>query len=177
MNEEHKAPEETGEQSLSLLDLVDLRLGLDAGQIEAMDDVALGNEIAELLPKKVDAYVHVIDKALAEAEVFERMAKAAGAAAKAKKKMVERMRGIARYAMVKLETKKLNGAVPGYGLTLQAGKKSTVIKDVDALPEHLVERQRVPLTAEIKKRLEAGEDIIGASLREGESFVTVRRGK
>lgn len=176
-NETTETTEETGEQSLTLLNLVDLKLGLDAGQIEAMDDEALAAQIAELLPQKVDAYIHVIDKALAEAEIFDRMAKAAAAAVAARKKTVDRMRNIARLAMTSLGTKKLDGQVPRFGLTLQAGRKSAKVEDVDALPDDLIEMRRVPLTSEITKRLEAGEKIEGATLHEGEPFVTVRRGK
>ena len=63
-----------------------------------------------------------------------------------------------------------------FSVSLCEGKTAVRIENENILPVDLVEIVEVtrPKTAEIKARIESGEDVPGATVERGESYVTIR---
>lgn len=78
-------------------------------------------------------------------------------------------------ALVLLQAAELSNLVtPSATLTIRNGGRSVVVDDVNALPQGFTETTVSPRKAEIKKALEAGEDVPGAHLETGDDSISIR---
>lgn len=82
------------------------------------------------------------------------------------------MRNIALALMQAAEQS--NVVTPSATLTLRNPATSVVVDDVNALPQGFTETTVSPRKAEIKKALEAGEDVPGAHLETGDDSISIR---
>lgn len=65
-------------------------------------------------------------------------------------------------------------ALPEATLSVRAGTQRPVVDDADALPEDLVRIERKPDMAAIKAAVEAGREVAGIHISNGEPSLTVR---
>lgn len=82
------------------------------------------------------------------------------------------MRSIALALMQAAERQ--NVVTPTATLTYRNPSTSVVVDDVDALPQGFTDTTVSPRKAEIKKALEAGEDVPGAHLETGSPSISIR---
>lgn len=64
--------------------------------------------------------------------------------------------------------------LPQATLSIRAGSRSVVVDEVADLPQGFVKFDPLPLKAEIKKALEAGQDVPGARLVTGDETLSIR---
>lgn len=79
--------------------------------------------------------------------------------------------GIMRY-MVATEQQKLK--TPLFSISVTKGRQSVAVHDLESLPDNLVKTTRSADKTAIKKALDAGEAVKGATLETGEPSLTIR---
>lgn len=87
---------------------------------------------------------------------------------------VERIKAYIAECMGKLEKKTINAGL--HSITVRAGSKSVEIENADLIPDEFVSYDTVVKVDknEIKKRLNAGEAIEGATLKTGKSSLIIK---
>ena len=69
---------------------------------------------------------------------------------------------------------KTSHVLPQATLSIRKGLNSVMVDDATALPQGFVRIERIPAKAEIKKALEAGQDVPGARLTTGDPSLSIR---
>lgn len=125
---------------------------------------------------KAENICHVLLKMEHEATYYEDLAKAARARAETLSKTDKRLRAYLISAMQATGTKQIkqNGGL--FTISLVDGRANAKIDDQNQLPHDMVDIVEVvkPKTTEIKKALEAGKEVPGASLEYGAPYLMIR---
>ena len=158
-------------------ELQNIVAGLEANGGECDDDTlaALQNWQAAL-EVKAESIAHVKLRLEADAGYWQQYEDAARAMRKSKEAAVKRLTEYLARCMAMAGVKSIKKDDGLFSISLVAGRASCQITDEKKLPFDLVEVVELikPKTAEIKERLEKGEQVPGASLEFGADFVTIR---
>jgi len=151
--------------------------GLEANGGECDDDTlaALQNWQAAL-EIKAESIAHVKLRLEADAGYWQQYEDAARAMRKSKEAAVKRLTEYLARCMQLAGVKSIKREDGLFSISLVAGRSSCQISDEKKLPYELVSVIEVikPKTAEIKDRLEKGEQVPGASLEYGPDYVMIR---
>jgi len=63
---------------------------------------------------------------------------------------------------------------PTATFSVSAGRQSVIVDDIDKLPQGFTKIEKIARATEIKKALEAGDNIDGAHLERGPDYLTIR---
>lgn len=137
---------------------------------------------AELLASTIEGetdFDRVMDRlarGVVEADAF-----AEGAAEVQKQIMARRARfersskALRELAMDLMRTAEQRSVVtPTATFSVQAGRQSVIVDDINKLPQGFTKVEKIARATEIKKALEAGDDIDGAHLQPGPDYLTIR---
>jgi hypothetical protein len=128
------------------------------------------------LEVKAENIAHVKLRLESEAAYWQQYEDAARAMRKSKEAAVKRLTDYLARCMATAGVKSIKRDDGLFSISLQQGRASCVIRDEKKLPFELVDVVELikPRTAEIKERLEAGEEVPGATLEYGADYVTIR---
>lgn len=128
------------------------------------------------LEVKAESIAHVKLRLEADAAYWQQYEDAARAKRKSKEAAVKRLTDYLALCMVTAGVKSIKRDDGLFSISLQQGRASCVVHNEKKLPFELVDIVELikPRTAEIKERLEAGEEVPGATLEYGANFVTIR---
>jgi len=128
------------------------------------------------LEVKAENIAHVKLRLEADAAYWQQYEDAARAMRKSKEAALKRLTDYLARCMATAGVKSIKRDDGLFSISLQQGRASCVVHDEKKLPFELVDIVELikPRTAEIKKRLEAGEEVPGATLEYGASYVTIR---
>jgi uncharacterized membrane-anchored protein len=128
------------------------------------------------LEVKAENIAHVKLRLEADAAYWQQYEDAAKAMRKSKEAAVKRLTDYLARCMATAGVKSIKRDDGLFSISLQQGRASCVIRDEKKLPFELVDVVELikPRTAEIKERLEAGEEVPGATLEYGADYVTIR---
>lgn len=128
------------------------------------------------LEVKAESIAHVKLRLEADAAYWQQYEDAARAKRKSKEAAVKRLTDYLALCMVTAGVKSIKRDDGLFSISLQQGRASCVVHNEKKLPFELVDIVELikPRTAEIKERLEAGEEVPGATLEYGANYVTIR---
>lgn len=128
------------------------------------------------LEVKAESIAHVKLRLEADAAYWQQYEDAAKAMRKSKEAAVKRLTDYLARCMATAGVKSIKRDDGLFSISLQQGRASCAIRDEKKLPFELVDVVELikPRTAEIKKRLEAGEEVPGATLEYGADYLTIR---
>jgi hypothetical protein len=128
------------------------------------------------LEVKAENIAHVKLRLESEAAYWQQYEDAARAMRKSKEAAVKRLTDYLARCMSTAGVKSIKRDDGLFSISLQQGRASCVVFNEKKLPFELVDVVELikPRTAEIKKRLEAGEEVPGATLEYGADYVTIR---
>ena len=123
---------------------------------------------------KVAAILALCKNESAYADSLKEEASSLNERAKAITNKVERLRQYIADCMIQAEMKKVRSGV--HEVTLRAASKVVEITDPMAIPVDLVEYETVvkPNKLEIKRRILAGEEIAGATVKDGKTSLIIK---
>jgi len=142
---------------------------LAEGDMEALQQWQAALEV------KAENIGYVKERLESEAAMYKALEEKARSHRKAREGAVDRLRKYLAIVMTQAGVKSIKKQDGLFSVSLCEGKPSARVDDVGKLPCDLVEviEMLKPKTADIKARLEAGEEIPGASLERGEPFVRI----
>ena len=128
------------------------------------------------LEVKAESIAHVKLRLEADAEYWQKYEDAARAMRKSKEAAVKRLTEYLARCMSVAGVKSIKKDDGLFSISLSPGRSSCEIVDEKKIPYDLVSVIETikPKTAEIKKRLEAGEDIPGTRLEYGADYITIK---
>ncbi len=123
---------------------------------------------------KVENCLAIIKNELAYAEALKQESQSLTDRAKACVARTDRLKEYVAQSLQTAGRKSLKAGI--HQVTVRAPVKSVEITDIDALPVELVEYQTTtkPDKLEIKKRLDAGMDVPGASIKSGKPSLIIK---
>jgi len=158
-------------------ELQNIVAGLEANGGECDDDtLAALQSWSAALEVKAESIAHVKLRLEADAGYWQQYEDAARAMRKSKEAAVKRLTEYLARCMQLAGVKSIKREDGLFSISLVAGRSSCQISDEKKLPYELVSVIEVikPKTAEIKDRLEKGEQVPGASLEYGPDYVMIR---
>lgn len=129
------------------------------------------------LESKAQSIGHVIVRLEQESGYFKAVEDAAKKRKEARGKAVDRLKKYLKDCMELAQVKSIKDREALFSFSVSKGRTKVVITDQNKLPFDMVEIVETvkPNAKLIKERLEAGEEIDGAILETGESYLTMRK--
>ena len=146
---------------------------IEAGEATEADiDAAM--ELESDLDKKVEGAWHVLKNLEPMTDALTAEIDRLVARKKARENSAKRLRNRVAAAMEVADREKVVN--PLFTVTLVAGRESLKIDDVDQIPDDLVDAvtEYRPRKDEILERIKAGDEVPGAHVERGDSFVQIR---
>lgn len=142
---------------------------------ESMSSLQEWREKLEEKAEKVAVAKVILDSECAK---FKAIEEAARSRRKSRESAIAGIKDYLCRAMVSTQTTRIKKNDGLFTISLSEGRSSVSIDDINLLPFELTEivESVRPKLDEIKRRLEAGETVPGASLRTGEPYITIRGG-
>lgn len=139
-----------------------------------IDDITLNDTLegATDLRERLVSICQAIEEKNLTAEVLAQRIKDMTARKKRFETSAEHLRNLVLWAMVEAEIPKLQA--PELTASVGKGSTSVIITDDTLIPPHLMEYTAKPVKSEIKKELEDGHTVPGASLSNSGPRLTIR---
>ena len=164
-------------ENMTMFDMVN-KISNILGEVAENEGVITDEQIKALdifkgdFKEKAQAICHVRRHIESDVDYWRGVKAAADAKIKALNNRKDRLENYLMNSMKLINVEKISGDRYMFSISITKGRDAVCVKDIDMLPEGFYKKQ--PDKTKIKKALDAGESVVGASLEKGNDYLTIR---